>query len=187
MNVENTSSERIIWTGKPQFFPYMVRVVPLFLFGLIWCWFIYRIAKNDNIWALSPFILAGLWLVIAMPIRRCLMYKNIFYILTESELTIRSGALFVRNIVLSIDDIIYIESSMSYFDKMLGKNIGSLYLYTNFLTEKRPGEFGGNFKLLSSPENRYGGHGYFVIISIPDVDNVNQIFKGLVKSKNTDI
>src|SRR3989338_2916418 len=131
--------EKIIWEGQPQFWPFILgSSVPSAIFGLFWlavispfifAWFLIPATTVFFIVPLA-FSLIGLWAVFGTPVYLALVHKYTYYAITDKRVIIQKGLIGRDFDMLDFDKITNAEVNVGVFDKLVGKDSGSLKLTT---------------------------------------------------------
>lgn len=133
--------EKVIWEGQPKFLLYILSMIPVIIFGLIWTvmslGFLLAIAKgHPPVWAfalVALFVLIGLYMLIFVPIYTVLVYKNIWYVLTDKRVLLQSGWIARNFDMVDYDKVESADANIGILDKMFGNNSGSISIYANRL------------------------------------------------------
>lgn len=104
-DIENIldQNEKIIWRGNPKFSAYILKSLPISLFGIFWCtflvpfyWAVFTGKAPIFVWfVLGPHTFVGLGMLTA-PIWQSLLYPYIEYAVTSKRIVYKSG-FFARN------------------------------------------------------------------------------------------
>lgn len=141
------SDEKIIWTGKPRFLPFLLTGVPFLIIGLIWgtidLGFILQIGKDKAssggppMLFIVPFFLLHLfpfWGSILNIIRLFLVHQNTCYAITNKRLMMRSGFWGIDFKAIDYDKISDIEVTVNPIENMLG--VGTIRAFSGRTTSK---------------------------------------------------
>ena len=79
---------------------------------------------------LVPFVLIGLWMLFGTPIYKWLLHKHLYYAITNKRLIIQKGVIGRDFEYVDFDQITNAEVRVGFWDKMVGKSTGSIYLST---------------------------------------------------------
>lgn len=138
-------NEKVIWEGRPQFVPYMAALFPMIIFGLIWTgissFFLYgtitNAQGNNIVWSvvavISLFVFIGLYLLIGNTIVTLLLYKRIWYVITDKRIIFQKGLIGRDFDIVDYDKIESASVDVGLFDKIFGTNSGSIAIYANRL------------------------------------------------------
>lgn len=143
------TNEQVFWEGKPKFWPYFLTgAISIFLFGLMWIGFLIPfiavnfipgsgsaeapIFKNNFFLAwnlfLTPFLLIGLWMLVGMPLYKWLVYKRLYYAITNKRVIIQKGVIGRDFEYIDFDQITNAEVRVGFWDKVLKQNSGSILI-----------------------------------------------------------
>jgi hypothetical protein len=134
--------EQIFWGGFPEFWPYYLSIaVPSVVAGSLWLALLspfVSVVLNPSANAMATslplfayffmsfFILPGLWLVIGVPIWAYILHKHLHYVITNKRLIIQSGIIGRDFHYVDFDQITNAEVRVGFWDKIVGKNSGSI-------------------------------------------------------------
>jgi len=131
--------ESILWTGQPEFVPFLLKGVPFLIFGLLWGAFdMFFIMNLFGFGAPSGFLsFMGIFMLIHLfpfygsilnMIRLVLVHKNTRYAYTNKRLMLRSGFFGIDFKAIDYDRIINIEVNVNPIEKLF--DVGSIRIFT---------------------------------------------------------
>lgn len=134
-------NEKVLWEGQPQFTPFVLSSWGAIVFGIFWSSivgvFVYTFIKQGVPWFfwafLSPFILIGLYMLIGAPIFTVLVYKHVWYTITDKRVIFQAGLIGRDFDFADYDKIESATVNIGIIDKLFGNNSGSLRIYANRL------------------------------------------------------
>lgn len=126
-------NEKVLWEGKPQFFPYFLSVIPIMLFGFVFMVFagfaVFPSIEAGNFWAiLIPHFWIGLVIFFCTPIYRALVYKYLYYIITDKRVIFQGGLIGRDFKMVDYSQITNAEVNVGLLDKLFGKDSGSILI-----------------------------------------------------------
>lgn len=170
--------ERVIWQGQPQYLPYILSSIPAMIFGLIWTsvsGFILFTFINSHLGQgsiffelfIGLFVFFGLYMLIGVPIYNALVYKNIWYTITDKRLIMQKGLVGRDFDFVDFDKVESASVNVDLSDKIFGKNSGDIMIFANRLVyvAGREGSSGGTANIP------------FRLYHITDPYNVFELFK----------
>jgi len=165
--------EKVLWEGKPKFWPFFLGgSVITTIFGLFWMLFlipfigfaIYDIIFGSHILGFGIFLLPHFWigivLVFGIPLYQILVYKHVYYAITNKRVLFQKGLIGRDFEITDFDQITNAEVNVGLFDKLFGDNSGSILIST-----------AGSFT--------YGKHGQQISrpYSLRNIENPYEVFK----------
>lgn len=136
-------NEKIFWEGKPEFWPFLFGgSIITTLFGLFWILLllpfiglaIFDIFFGSHVFGfgilLMPHFWIGLILVFGIPIYQILSYKHVYYAITDKRVVIQKGLIGRDFEIIDFDQITNAEVNIGLFDKLFGRNTGSILIST---------------------------------------------------------
>jgi len=132
-------SERILWEGKPKFWPFFLgRSVGATFFGGVWLlfllfFFVTAAVSNPNaltILLLTPYFWIGILIAIGVPIYTFLVYNHTYYAITDKRIIMQKGIIGRDFEIIDFDQLSNAGVNVGLFDKLFGKNSGSILLTT---------------------------------------------------------
>ena len=135
--------EKVYLEGTPKFWPFFLgSSIVTTIFGLFWMMFllpflgiaIYNIFLGNPLIGfgimLMPHFWIGLIFVFGVPIYQLLLYKHVYYAITDKRAIIQKGLIGRDFEILDFDKITNAEVNMGVFDKLFGGTSGSILLST---------------------------------------------------------
>lgn len=132
--------ETILWSGKPEFVPFLTKGIPFLIMGLAWGAFdLFFISGIFN----APFGFGGFQPILAIfmlfhlfpfygsilnMIRLVLVHRNTVYALTNKRVMLRSGFFGIDFKAIDFDKIQNLEVNVSPFEKLF--NVGSIRIFS---------------------------------------------------------
>ncbi len=126
------TNEKIVWQGKPQPLLYKIGAVFGLIFGIFVAIFLYyRFGKVGN--GLIPYIVIIIPVValILPSLYRLLVYKYILYVITDKRIILQGGLIGRDFDFVDYDKIESSSVNVGVFDKIMGKNTGTILIYAN--------------------------------------------------------
>ncbi len=128
-------SEKVLWEGKPRFWPFFLASLIMIPFGLIFLvaggFFSYQGVASGNLWFIfMPHFWVGVALVFGIPIYQALVYKYIYYAITDKRVLIQKGLIGRDFEIVDFDQITNAEVRVGLADILFGKRSGSILLAT---------------------------------------------------------
>jgi len=121
--------ERILWCGKPLRTPFMLRRIGFIFIGIPWLIFPLIILGATSMKILSepPVLLFFVFwygilgfIFFGTPIYSSLVWKNIYYVLTNKRIIIRKGLVGIDYDTLNLDLIQQVNVNVGFWDKKYG-------------------------------------------------------------------
>ena len=89
-------NEKILWRGKPKFWPFFLPSLTMLPFGLFWLAvssvFVYLLVSTFGaVGFLLPHFWIGIYLILGIPLYTALVYRYVDYALTDKRIMIRRG------------------------------------------------------------------------------------------------
>jgi len=164
--------EKVFWEGKPKFWPFLLGgSVVTTIFGLFWMIFLIHfiviaainIAQGGLLgWGifLLPHFWIGIILVFGIPIYQILVYKHVYYAITNKRVLFQKGLIGRDFEMTDFDQITNAEVNVGLLDKLFGGSSGSILIST-----------AGSFT--------YGRHGQQISrpYSLRNIENPYEVFK----------
>jgi uncharacterized membrane protein YdbT with pleckstrin-like domain len=127
--------EKVLWEGKPKFWPFFLISFGASFFGLLFLIFgsialFEGIKEGDIILILFPHFWIGLILVFGYPIYKFLVYKYTYYAITNKRVIIQKGLIGRDFEIVDFDKITNAEVNVGVLDKLFGGNSGSILIST---------------------------------------------------------
>ncbi|MDO8481318.1 MAG: PH domain-containing protein, partial [Nanoarchaeota archaeon] len=135
-------NETVLWEGKPNFWPFLLGGSLLTtLFGLFWMLFLipFLVIAAINItrggllgWGifLLPHFWVGIVLVFGIPLYQILVYKHVYYAITNKRVLLQKGLIGRDFEMVDFDQITNAEVNVGLFDNLFGGNSGSILIST---------------------------------------------------------
>jgi len=135
-------NEKVFWEGKPKFWPFLLGgSIITIIFGLFWMVFLipFIVIAAINIsqgglfgWGifLLPHFWVGIVLVFGIPIYQILVYKHMYYAITNKRALFQKGLIGRDFEMVDFDQITNAEVNVGLFDKLFGGNSGSILIST---------------------------------------------------------
>ena len=129
------SNEKILWEGKPKFWPFFLGSMALAIFGIFWLAissvFAYvSLISGFYLFFLFPHFWIGILLVFGPPIYTFLVYKNVHYVITDKRVIIQKGLVGRDFEMIDYDQITNAEVNVGVSDKLFGGGSGSILIAT---------------------------------------------------------
>ncbi len=122
--------ERILWMGKPERAPFMLRssvifliLIPLFLIPLPFISIFFSSAPADFYFFAMAFSLIWygvLLLMASAPIKDALEWKNVFYVITNKRAIVRRGLIGIDYDMLDLDLVKMVKVDVGFWDRHYG-------------------------------------------------------------------
>ena len=135
-------NEKVFWEGKPKFWPFLLGgSIITIICGLFWMVFLipFIVIAAINIsqgglfgWGifLLPHFWVGIVLVFGIPIYQILVYKHMYYAITNKRALFQKGLIGRDFEMVDFDQITNAEVNVGLFDKLFGGNSGSILIST---------------------------------------------------------
>ena len=136
-------NEKVFWEGKPKFWPFLLGgSIITTIFGLFWMVFLipFIVIAGINIaqgglsgWGifLLPHFWIGIILVFGIPIYQILVYKHVYYAITNKQVLFQKGLIGRDFEMVDFDQVTNAEVNVGVFDKLFGGgNSGSILIST---------------------------------------------------------
>ncbi len=168
--------EEILWEGVPNFWPFVMKSFATTIFGIFWLFIV--VLMGDF---LGPFVLLlphfwiGVVLVLGGPIYAVLVYKYVYYTITDKRVIIQRGIIGRDFTSIEYDKIQDVDVRVDFLDKVLG-----------------PPEGSGSINIYTASTFRYSAEGREYVrpnslSNIKDPYNVFKLFKKVSHAVKTDI
>ncbi|MEK7608024.1 MAG: PH domain-containing protein [Patescibacteria group bacterium] len=183
------NGETVLWEGRPQFLPYILSMFPTIIFGLIWTglsglFLVLSLRQSGVPWfviaLVSFFVLIGLSLLLLSPLYTLLVYKHIWYVITDKRVIFQRGLIGRDFDFADYDKVESATVNVGVVDKLFGKNSGSVAIYANRLMAGRTTDGNGD-------SHSYTRNVPFVMLSITDPYNTFTLFKKVSHDIKTDV
>lgn len=154
LNKVLNADERVLWQGKPVFFPYyMSKGISVTLFGLFWTGIIIvgfggHFPQSLMIYL---FLLIGIGMIILPPILAALSYLNLYFAVTDKRIIIQSGIIGRDFKFLDFDQITDANVDVNIIDKMFGTGTINISSPGTVTIHKGRTSYGFSFGNVSSP------------------------------------
>ena len=135
-------NEKVFWEGKPKFWPFLLGgSIITIIFGLFWMVFLipFIVIAAINIsqgglfgWGifLLPHFWVGIVLVFGIPIYQILVYKHVYYAITNKRVLFQKGLIGRDFEMVDFDQITNTEVNVGVLDKLFGGGSGSILIST---------------------------------------------------------
>ncbi len=122
-------NEKIIWVSRPKFSPFLLKSIPVIVFGLIWAiasnmFFFQKIYGSSYVHLVWFIYMGPTWLSIVHPLKQTLVYQNIFYACTNKRILIRGGFWGISYESIDLRNIIDIQVNIDFIESKF--NVGTL-------------------------------------------------------------
>jgi len=127
--------EKILWEGRPQFLPFFASSFITSIFGLPFLIIgaivlITAIKAGNFLIFIFPHFWIGLVMVFGSPLYQILVYKYMYYAITNKGVLIQKGLIGRDFEMVDFDKITNADVRVDVIDKLLGKNSGSIVIST---------------------------------------------------------
>ena len=128
-------NEKVFWEGAPSFWPFFFgRSLPITIFGIFWMGFlaIFFIISSaapgpfNYFIFVTPHFWIGLFMLFGPTIYNTLVFKHTYYAITDKRVIIQKGWIGRDFEMIDFDQITNAKVSVGVFDKLFGKNTGSI-------------------------------------------------------------
>ena len=136
--------EKVLWTGKPMFWPFVLHAVPLVVIGIVWTALdsglhgdAYRFASRQDALAFYTFIVLHslpAWGSIAYAAYLGMVHSNTVYGYTNRRLLMRSGVIGTSFKSIDYDTIQELDVTVGIIDRLF--NTGTVRAFTGQTTSK---------------------------------------------------
>ena len=170
-------NEKVHWEGKPMFWPFFIGSLSACVFGtffLVFGAFPIVTAVETGFWPLLflPHFWIGVFLVFGVPIYTALVYKYIYYVITDKRVIFQKGLIGRDFEMVDFDKITNADVNVDLLDILFGRRSGSIKIATaGSFTYTRRGA-------VSKP---------YAIRHVKDPYNVFKFFKKISHDVKTDI
>ncbi len=136
------TNEHVMWEGKPVFWPFFLgSSIVTTIFGMIWLLFMIPFLVvaimsilQGNFWGFGILLLPHFWIGVifafGMPLYQYLVYKHIYYAITDKRVIFQKGLIGRDFEMVDFDQITNAEVNVNLFDKLFAKNSGSIFIST---------------------------------------------------------
>ncbi|MBP7927991.1 PH domain-containing protein [Patescibacteria group bacterium] len=136
-------TEQVLWSGNPQFFPYMVQALFGMFSGFIFFLFGYIAVKAQGgaPTDILPYIFMGIGFLIMVggPVYSYLVYKYIMYKITDKRVLFQKGLIGRDFDIVDFDKIENLTVNVGLVDKLFGNNSGTIDVFSNRLQSRGSG------------------------------------------------
>lgn len=136
--------EKILWTGRPVFWPFVLHAIPILCFGLLWGLMDLGIlghavatTKGHSAFPLIPFAILHsfpAWGSISYAVYLVLVYGNTVYAYTNRRLLMRSGVIGMSFKSVDYDTVQELDVNVGVIDRLFGT--GTVRAYAGRNTSK---------------------------------------------------
>lgn len=163
-------NEQILWEGQPQFLPYAMGILSIIIFGLIWTGmslsvFIPSYKTLGFMGMPFIFVLIGIFMLVYNPVYRILVYKHVWYVMTDKRIIFQRGLIGRDFDFVDYDKIESAAVNVDILDKIFGRNSGDIRIYANRIVSRQTE---GRISVTNKP---------FVMEHITDPYAVFELFK----------
>ena len=161
--------EKALWEGKPDFKPFFFggggSIIGIIV-GLVFLGASLFIAPGSLLFIIIPHFWIGLFLIFGVPIYNLLVYKNIYYAITDKRVLIQGGLIGRDFEMVDFDQITNAEVNVGIADKLFGSgNTGTILISTaGTFTYSRSGQIAKPYRLSNIP-NPYDVFKFFKKVS----------------------
>lgn len=179
------TNEKIIWEGKPNGVVYKIGPYLTVIISIIAVLLIIQNGTNNGFSILNYILLGVVVLMFFLPaIYRILSYRYITYLITDKRLILQHGLIGRDFDFVDYDKIESSNVNVGIFDKIMGKNTGTISVYANRMmpvsSSFRDGT--GATKTITSMQNVP-----FTLVYITDPYHVFNLFKKVSFDIKSDI
>lgn len=124
-----TSGERIVWEGKPKFWPFILSFSPALLFGLVFLAIaIFSLMAGGEASELGGYGVLGTLFGLGLFVYNVVNFPYVHYAITDKRTLIEQGV--IGRDVLSIehDQLVSTSVTVGFADKVFGGNTGSVMI-----------------------------------------------------------
>lgn len=161
-------NERVLWHGRPNFWPFVFGSMLISLFGLFFLLasLLAIIFGGLGPWGLLlPHFWVGVALTFGGPIYSKLVYKYTHYAITNKRVIIKSGVIGRDFKTVDYDKITNVEVNVSVWDKLLAQSSGTICIFTaGTISYGRRGPYQTPYRL-SNVKNPYQVFKFFKKVS----------------------
>lgn len=131
--------EKVLWEGTPSFWPFFLsRTLGVTIFGIFWMGFLsffYIASRNapgvfKYIIFMTPHFWIGIGMLFGPTIYNGLVFKYTYYAITDKRIIFQKGLIGRDFVVVDFNQIGNAEVNVGVFDKIFGKNTGSIVIST---------------------------------------------------------
>ncbi|MEK6888640.1 MAG: PH domain-containing protein [Nanoarchaeota archaeon] len=127
--------EKVLWEGKPKFWPFFLSGFAGVIFGLIFLVvggiFVFAGVASGNYWfILLPHFWIGVAFVFGIPIYKALVWKHTYYAVTNKRVLVQKGLIGRDFEMIDFDQITNAEVRVGLLDILFGRHSGSILLST---------------------------------------------------------
>lgn len=132
-------NEKVLWEGAPSFWPFFFsRSFFLTIAGIFWMVGVLVFFANSweamgsfrYLMFATPHFWIGVFLVFGPTIYAALVFNKTYYAITDKRVIIQKGVIGRDFEMIDFDQVTNAEVNVGVFDKMFGKNTGSVMLST---------------------------------------------------------
>lgn len=121
-------NEKILWQGKPQFFPFIFSSLPIFVFGLIFALIPAAGMGFSSAALLVPHVWIGLILGPGVLLYSILVHRHIQYVITDKRTLIQKGLIGRDYVGIEHDQVTSTRVNVGLGDKLFGDNSGTVLI-----------------------------------------------------------
>lgn len=117
------SNEKLLWQGKPKFFPYFLGILILIIIGSLLTFALVYYIKITilNVLAFAIFIV--------LPLYKTAEWVFLYYAITDKRIFLQKGIIGRKFSIINKDSITNVQLQVSWYDKFFG-NIGTILIHT---------------------------------------------------------
>ncbi len=162
--------EKVLWGGKPKFWPFFFSAVSISLFGLVFMFFglfafLEAMKTGDVGLLLFPHFWIGLAFFIGAPAYKFFVYSKTHYAITDKRVIVQGGLIGRDFQLIDFDQITNAEVNVGVLDKLFGSSSGSILLSSaGTLTYSRNGQIAKPYTFSNVP-NPYEVFKFFKKVS----------------------
>ncbi len=129
------TNEKIMWEGKPTFWPFFFSSFVGILFGLIFMAvggipIIEGIQSGNYLMILLPHFWIGFLFTFGAPTYTALVHQHIFYAVTDKRVIIQKGLIGRDFQIVDFDKVTNADVKVDFLDILFGKQSGSISIST---------------------------------------------------------
>ncbi|GIK83588.1 MAG: hypothetical protein BroJett025_02100 [Patescibacteria group bacterium] len=129
------SGEEILWEGKPAFWPFFISSFAGIIFGLIFMAagsvpLIQGIKSGNYFMILFPHFWIGFLFVFGAPLYTALVYRHIFYMITNKRVLFQKGLIGRDFQIIDFDKVTNADVKVGLLDILFGRKSGSIQIST---------------------------------------------------------
>lgn len=127
--------EKVFWEGKPKFWPFFIGSFFISMFGLLFLVsgsliLISGLRGGNILVILFPYFWIGLAMTFGPPLYSYLVYKNIYYAITNKRVIFQKGLIGIDFEIVDFDKITNAEVNVNILAQLFGGGSGSILIST---------------------------------------------------------